>query len=334
MADTSHIVAIGGGGGATQVLKAAQPLADRLTAIVAVTDTGRSTGLARAIGGIPAPGDLRATIASFASDPLIAELLQHRFNGAGIPQLEGMAFGNLLIAALAQVLGDFDAAVQHVARLAGCSANVLPVATTNTDICAELTDGTIVAGELHVRGLHKPPIQRLFLREPAAANPAALAAIRSADLLVIGPGSLFTSLLATLIFGGIADAVRACKGTVVYIGNTTTQPGQTDGYTARDHVARIAEALGPGAPHVALINRSQGTDAELARYAADGVFLLQPDDAEIAAIRRLGVEPIVRDFSEPSGARRELWNKQDTVRHDSAALGIALKELLMRSSPL
>ena len=330
MPDRPHIVAIGGGGGATQVLKAAEYLADRLTAIIAVTDTGRSTGLTRAIGGIPAPGDLRATIATFASDRLIADLLQYRFSGAGIVQLEGMAFGNLLIAALAQVLGDFDAAIQQVVRLAGCSAEVLPVATANTDICAELADGTIVVGELHVRALNKPPIQRLFLREPAAANPAALAAIRGADLLVIGPGSLFTSLLATLTFGGIADAVRECRGTVVYVGNTTTQPGQTDGYTTRDHVARISEALGPSALDIALINRSECDDAELAHLTNQAIFLLRPDDTEIAAIRALGVEPIVRDFSEPADARRALWNKQDTVRHDTAALGDVLQELLMR----
>src|SRR5262245_41978922 len=330
MPDTPHIVAIGGGGGTTQVLKAAQHLANRLTAIIAVTDTGRSTGLARAIGGIPAPGDLRATIATFASDPLIADLLQYRFSGAGIAQLEGMAFGNLLIAALTQVLGDFNAAVQQIARLAGCSADVLPVATTNTDICAELADGTIVAGELYVRSLNKPPIQRLFLREPTAANPAALAAIRGADLLVIGPGSLFTSLLATLIFGGIADAARECRGTVVYVCNTTTQPGQTDGYTARDHVACISEALGPGVLDIALINRSECYDSEIGHLTNQGIFLLQPDDAEIAAIRVLGVEPVVRDFSEPADARRALWNKQDTVRHDTAALGAVFQELLVQ----
>jgi uncharacterized cofD-like protein len=330
MADRTHIVALGGGNGATQVLKAAQHLAERLTAIIAVTDIGRSTGLARAIGGIPAPGDLRATIATFATDPLIAELLQYRFSGAGIAQLEGMAFGNLLIAALARVLGDFGGAVEQVAQLAGCSATVLPIATANTDICAELADGTIVVGELNVRALNQPPIGRLFLREPVPANPAALAAIRGADLLVIGPGSLFTSLLATLIFGGVADAVRECRGTVVYVCNTTTQPGQTDGYTARDHVARISAALGPGAVDIALINRSERDAAELAHHAAQGVFVLWSDDAEIAAIRALGVEPIVRDFSEPAGARRALWNKQDTLRHGTAALGDALQDLLRR----
>src|SRR5215212_8567499 len=138
MAKSLHIVAVGGGGGATQVLKAAQPFADHLTAIIAVTDTGRSTGLARAIGAIPAPGDLRATLAAFASDPLMSKLLQQRFSGAGLPQLEGMAFGNLLIAALAQATGDFAAAVAQAAHMVGCAVDVLPVSAIDTQLCAAL----------------------------------------------------------------------------------------------------------------------------------------------------------------------------------------------------
>ncbi len=323
-----HIVAIGGGGGASQVLRAAQPFAERLTAIIAVTDTGRSTGLARAIGGIPAPGDLRATIANFATDPQIAALLQHRFDGAGIPQLEGMAVGNLLLAALGQQMGDFGAAVQFLARLAGCAATVLPVSVVNTDICAELADGTRVEGEANVRGLGQPPIARLFLREPAPALPAALDAIHDADLVVLGPGSLFTSVLADLLFEGMAAALAATRGQVVFVCNTTTQPGQTDGYTTLDHFRRVVEALGPGTLDAALVNRSALDPARRARFAAEGLFLLEPADAEIDAIAALGVRPIVRDFSELPGEQRALWNKQDTVRHDPAALAAALRELL------
>jgi uncharacterized cofD-like protein len=327
MSNSIHIVAIGGGGGATQVLKAAQPFADRLTAIIAVTDTGRSTGLARAIGAIPAPGDLRATIAAFATDPLMARLLQHRFSGAGAAQLEGMAFGNLLIAALAQITGDFAGAVAHVERMVGCAADVLPVAAIDTQLCAELADGATVVGELAVRGLGKPPIKRLFLREEAPAHAPALAAIRAADLVVIGPGSLFTTLLASLLFGGMAEALQATRGKVVYVCNTTTQPGQTDGYRAIDHVRRVAEALGPGVLDVALLNRGRPSAAALARYAANDVFLLEPDDAEIQAIAELGIQPAVRDLAEQSDEQRTLWNKQDSVRHDPTKLSAALKEL-------
>jgi uncharacterized cofD-like protein len=328
MSKRIHIVAIGGGGGATQVLKAAQSFADQLTAIIAVTDTGRSTGVARAIGGIPAPGDLRATIAAFATDPLIAELLQHRFDGAGIPQLEGMAFGNLLLAALARVMGDFGAAVDYAAQLAGCAARVVPVSPTDTQLCAELADGTIVEGELAVRGLNKPPIARLFLRDDAPASAAALQAIRSADLVTIGPGSLFTTVLAALLHGGMAEALREARGAIVYICNTTTQPGQTDGYRAIDHVRRLTELLGPGTLDAVLLDTSQADAAALARFARDGVFPLQPSPQELAAIDALGVRPIARELAERGDAQRTLWNKQDSIRHDPGALQNTLRELV------
>jgi uncharacterized cofD-like protein len=238
-----------------------------------------------------------------------------------------MAFGNLLLAALAQVTGDFAAAIEQTARLAGCAADVLPVSTVDTQLCAELEDGAIVEGELHVRGLNKPPIARLFLRDPATAHPPALDAIRGADLIVLGPGSLFTTVLASLLFGGLAEALHKARGQVVYLCNTTTQSGQTEGFTALDHIRRVVAALGPGTLDAALINRSRPDEATIARYAAEGLHLLQPDDAQIAAIAALGVRPIVRDLTERAGEQRVLWNKQDTIRHDPAALREALSEL-------
>jgi uncharacterized cofD-like protein len=321
------IVAMGGGGGATQVLKAAQPLGAELTAIIAVTDTGRSTGLARAIGDIPAPGDLRATIASFASDPVMAELLQHRFSGAGIPQLEGMAFGNLLIAALAQVRGDFGAAVEQVQSMVGCQVTVLPVSNANTQLCAELADGSTREGELHVRGLQKPAIKRLYLREDSPASPAALAAIAEADLVVLGPGSLFTTLLPSLLFTGMREALAASKAKVAYICNTTTQPGQTDGYSALNHVQRVIEYLGDGVLDVAIVNESSPDPAALQKYEAEGLFLLRPDKQERADLQALGPQVLFRNLTEAIGEKRALWNKMDTVRHDPAALQLVLAEI-------
>lgn len=332
--EETHVVAIGGGGGATQVLKAVEPLAERLTAIIAVTDTGRSTGLARAIGGIPAPGDLRATLAAFATDRGLADLLQYRFDGAGIPQLEGMAFGNLMIAALARVTGDFAGAIDQIARLVGCAARVLPVSTADAQLCAELADGAVVEGELQVRGLGKPPIARVFLREPAPAHSPALAAIRSADLVVLGPGSLFTTVLACLAPSGMVEALREARGRVIYICNTTTQPGQTDGFGALDHVRRLVEVVGPGTLDAALINRAEVEPAVVARYEAQGLRVLRPGDDEIARVAELGVRPIVRDLAERAGETRELWNKLDTIRHDPAALGAALGELLEMPPPV
>jgi len=186
-----------------------------------------------------------------------------------------------------------------------------------------------VMGELAVRGLDKPPIKRLFLSEHAPAYPPALAAIRDADLVVLGPGSLFTTLLASLLFGGMAHALGAARGKVVYICNTTTQPGQTDGYSALDHVRCMTEALGPGVLDAVLVNSGRPSPSTLARYAADGVLLLQPDQAELAAIAGLGVQPIVRDLAEQADEQRRLWNKQDSVRHDPTKLSAALKELVL-----
>ncbi len=328
MPDSLQVVAIGGGGGATQVLKAAQSFTDQLTAVIAVTDTGRSTGLARTIGGIPAPGDLRATIAAFATDRQMADLLQYRFSGAGIPQLEGMAFGNLMIAALAQVEQDFAGAIERVAQMAGCATRVLPVSTADTHLCAELADGTLLEGELAVRGLSKSPIARVFLRDQAPAYPPALEAIRQADMVVLGPGSLFTTLLAGLLLEGVVEALRAARGQVVYICNTTTQPGQTDGYSTLDHVRRVVEFTGPGVIDVALINVSRPDPAALRQYEAEGLHLLQPSEDEGAMIAQLGVRPVLRELAESVGEKRALWNKQDTVRHDPAALRSALRELI------
>jgi uncharacterized cofD-like protein len=310
------------------VLRAVEAFAARRTAIIAVTDTGRSTGLARRMHDIPAPGDLRATIAAFADDTIIAQMLQQRLDGEGAPQLKGMAFGNMLLGTMADVLGDFATAVEYVCRLARCSVDVLPVSTANTQLCAELADGTVVETELAVRGLHKAPITQLFLSDDAAAYAPALEAIRHADLVVLGPGSLFTTVLANLLFDGVAEALQAARGAVVYVCNTTTQPGQTDGFRALDHVRWVTHLLGQGTLDAALINNSAPDPVALRQYEAEGLHLLQPDDAEIAEIAALGVRPIVRELTEAVGAKRALWNKQDTVRHDLAALGAVLREVL------
>lgn len=327
-----HLVAMGGGTGTSRILLGVRPYFARLTAIVAVTDTGRSTGIARTLANIPAPGDLRSTLAAMAHEPeaLMPRLLQHRFRSNDYPALNGMAFGNLLLAALSDMTGDFAGAVEQVGELVQSMAQVLPASTSNTHLCAELTDGTVVETELAVRGLHKAPIYRIFLADrDAPAYPPALDAIRRADVVVLGPGSFYTSVMATLPFQGMITALRETSATVVFVCNTTTQPGQTDGLTAYDHVAKMTAMLGQGVLDVALINRSDNLPADLlAQYAAEGLFLLRPDDDEIARIAELGVQPLVRDYVEIE-EKRELWNKQDTLRHDLDVLQWALWKIAL-----
>lgn len=325
------LVAIGGGGGASQVALGAQPFFAQISVIVAVTDTGRSTGVARSLADMPAPGDLRNTLATLARDPqgLWPRLLQQRFHSAEHPALNGMALGNLALVALTEMLGDIASASAALAELLDPIAQVLPASTANAQLCAELADGSTVRGELAVRGLGKPAIRRVFLDQPAPAYSGAIEAIMNADLVAIGPGSFFTSVHAALCFDGLAEALRRTPATVAFICNSTTQPGQTDGMGVFDHVHSLAELLGPGALDVALINRSPGLDPQLlAAYAAEGLLLLDPADAEIAQVAGLGLRPIVRDLVRRGAGRQALWNKQDTISHDPALLGAALAELV------
>lgn len=332
-ANGPRLVAIGGGGGVSQVLLGARPYFSALTGVIAVTDTGRSTGTARAVADIPAPGDLRNTLAALSRDPdsLLARLMQHRISSPAVPLLDGMAFGNLMIAALTQMVGDFAEAVEAASLILGSTARILPVSTVNTHLCAELEDGSIAENELAVRALNKARIRRLYLSTPdAPANPAALQAIAQADIVAIGPGSFFTSVMATLLFDRLIEALRQTRATVVFICNTTTQPGQTDGFGVLDHVSRLVELLGPDVLDIALINRSEQIDPRVAaQYAADGLHLLRVTDDELAAIAELGVTPLVRNLAEATESKRTLWNKQDTIRHDPTLVGLALLKLAL-----
>lgn len=327
------LVVIGGGGGVSQVLLGARPYFGALTAVIAVTDTGRSTGTARAVAAMPAPGDIRNTLAALSRDPasLLARLMQHRISSPQVPLLDGMAFGNLLLAALTQMTGDFAEAVEAASLMVGTTARVLPISTVNTHLCAELEDGSVAENELAVRALNKAPIGRLYLSTPAAPTyPPVLQAIAQADVVVIGPGSFFTSVLANLLFEGVAEALRQTRATVVFVCNTTTQPGQTDGLSLSDHVARVVDLVGPGTLDLALVNRAEGLRPELvAQYVADGLRLLHPTDDELARIAALGVQPLVRNFAETTDGKRTLWDKQDTIRHDPTLLGLALWKIAL-----
>jgi uncharacterized cofD-like protein len=328
----SRLVALGGGRGAGQVALGASDYFDEISLVVAVTDTGRSTGVARRLADVPAPGDLRNSIATLAADPagLPARLMQHRFRSSEHPALDGMALGNLILVALTELTGDLGQAMAWLNDWLQPQAQVLPVSLVNTDLCAELADGQIVRGELAVRGLNKAPIARLFLADPQApAYAPALACIAAADMVVIGPGSFFTSLAACLLFIGLREALQQSAARIVFVCNNNIQPGQTDGLRVVDHVRWMQHLLEPAVLDTVLINRSTELDAALlAEFVAEGLHPLQPDERELAAIADMGVEAIVGDFGERRSERRALWQKQDSIRHDPARLGQTLAALL------
>lgn len=326
-------VSLGGGVGAGQVLHGLRPYTDQLTGIIAVTDSGRSTGVVRSVLNVPAPGDLRNAIVTLSdADPVLRDLFQHRLVSSKLNEFNGVAFGNLFLAALAQMTGSFERAIIELSRIMKPAARVLPVTLANTHLCAELVDGSVRYEEVSVRGLNKPAIKRVFLRdEDVEAYGPALEAIREADLITIGPGSLFTTVLACLVVPGIRQAIADARergACVVYVCNTTTQPGQTDGLTVYDHVAEVASYLGAGQLDYTLVNTGVPPEQVLERHRREGLYLLALSAEELRRIDNLGVQVVASNLIEASSEERILWNKQDAIRHDPQLVSAELAGIL------
>lgn len=332
---SSSAVSIGGGCGAVQVLIGLRPHISDLTGIIAVTDTGRSTGKVRSLANIPAPGDIRNALGTLAGDDSsFSRLIQHRMYMPKSEPLNGVAFGNLMLAALTQMSGDFGSAVETMRNMLGVDVRILPVTVHNTHICAELVDGTMIAEELNVRALGKPDIRRVFIQDRMArAYRPGVEAILGADLVTIGPGSLFTTVLACLAFDEISSAIHDSKATTVYVCNNTTQPGQTDGYSLADHVYQVKTYLNGRLDYV-LLNSRAPSEALRAAYARDGVQVLLPTDDEVRRIERMGPRVIVRDLAQLTEDKRDLYDKQDSIRHDPEALGAVLMDILEQPRPV
>src|SRR5919197_6327630 len=233
MTDPLRAVCIGGGLGAPTVMAGLRAYTDDITGLIAVTDSGRSTGKVRIALDVPAPGDVRNALTVLAEgDDVLTRLMSHRFDTDKSEDLNGMAFGNLFLAALTQQQGSFLRAVEEASRLLKLRGRVLPVTLYNTHLCAELADGAVVEGEVNVRGQGKAPIRRLYLSdadvEPVAG---AVEAIEDADLVVLGPGSLYTTICACLLVKAISRAIARSDALAVYVANTTRSPGQTDTLT-------------------------------------------------------------------------------------------------------
>jgi uncharacterized cofD-like protein len=329
------VVCVGGGLGAPTVMAGMREHTDDITGIIAVTDSGRSTGKVRIALDVPAPGDVRNAIAVLAEgDPVLRRLFSHRFETDKSAELNGMAFGNLFLAALAQQEGSFLRAVEEAARLLGIRGKVLPVTLYNTHLCAKLADGTVVEEEVNVRGEGKARIERIFLRDAdTKAAAGTCEAIEAADLITLGPGSLYTTVCACLLVPEIARAISEARGLVVYVGNTTTQPGQTDDVTLSGHVSAVLDYLGGTGLDVALLNDDPPPPHLRDHHAERGMRYLEPTADEVARIEAQGVRvakaPVIDKWSGP----RELWNKQDTIRHDATRLSDALVKLMQAQRP-
>jgi uncharacterized cofD-like protein len=241
-----RVVGIGGGTGLSSLLRGMKEHTANLTAIVTVADDGGSSGRLRRELGVLPPGDFRNCIAAMAdAEPLMTELFQYRFaEGQG---LDGHSFGNLFIVAMAGVTGNFERAIAESSRVLAVRGRILPSTLEHVTLCAELVgEGARVEGESQIP-LSGHPIERVYL-EPSGvrANAQALQAILQAELIVLGPGSLYTSVLPNLLVEEVTQAIRVSPALKVYVCNVAIQPGETDGYTVEDHVRAIEDHVGPG----------------------------------------------------------------------------------------
>lgn len=263
------VVVIGGGTGLSVLLRGLKTTSLDITAIVTVADDGGSSGRLRNELHIPPPGDIRnVLIALSEAEPLFESLMQYRFqNGNG---LIGHSVGNLLIAAMADISGDFVSAIKEFSRVLNVKGQVLPAANQSIVLNAMMTDGTVVAGESKIP-LSNKKIQRVFLTpENIEPLPEAVEAIRHADLIVLGPGSLYTSILPNLLVPGITKAITEAQAKKVYVCNIMTQHGETDGYTASDHAEALIKHVGSTFIDTIVVNDASIPDKVAEKYALEG----------------------------------------------------------------
>jgi uncharacterized cofD-like protein len=302
------IVAIGGGTGLASVLRGLKSLDCDLTAIVTVADDGGSSGRLRKDIGMLPPGDIRNCLVALAeAEPDMTDLFNHRFaRGA----LAGHNFGNLFLAAMTEMTGDFQLAVRTMSRVLAVKGKVVPATLSDVTLRAEMEDGSVVLGEFAIPQVRKR-IKRLTLCPPdPPALDEAVDAIVSADGIVIGPGSLYTSVIPNLLVPGIREAIAVSNARKVYVCNIMTQPGETDGYSVADHVFAIEKHAGPLVTSV-LANIAEAPAETAAKYAEEGRYQVRLDRAVLV---EKGYSVIPGDY----------LSRGDLARHDSSKLAASL----------
>ena len=309
------LVAIGGGTGLSTLLSGLKAYTTNLTAVVTVADDGGSSGRLREEFGMIPPGDIRNCLVALAeAGPLMQQLFQHRF--AGSSALGGHNFGNLFITAMTQITGDFQQAVRASSQILAIRGRVVPATCDRVRLVAEHEDGSITVGESRISAAPSP-IRRIYL-EPAGspATPEALAAIQEADAVILGPGSLYTSIIPNLLVEGMVEAIVQSKALKIYVCNVMTQSRETFGFKASDHVRALMRHTHPGLAQVCLVNTTPVPPQLLDRYLQEQAVPVEPD-AE--AVRSLGCQTVTA----------EVINAQNYVRHDADKLARLIIQLTM-----
>ena len=310
------ITVIGGGTGLSTLLRGMKYITSNCNAVVTVADDGGSSGRLRKEMGIIPPGDLRNCLVALADrEPLMERIMQFRFND-GSP-LAGHNFGNLFIAAMAEAEGSMEAGLAATSQILNVRGKVIPSTLSDIRLKAEMTDGTLIEGESEIPKAHKR-IRRVGI-EPSNVQAArsAVDAIMKADVLILGPGSLYTSVIPNLMVEGIREAVLRSDAVKIYVCNVMTQPGETDGYGAFEHVQALITHAGAQFLDYVIVNDQNVTETQLAQYQLKGSIPVTPD---IKKIERLGIKVVPKS----------LISNKDLVRHNPQKLAQAVISLIYR----
>ncbi len=310
------VTVIGGGHGLSVLLRGIKSATSNISAVVTVADDGGSSGRLREELGIIPPGDLRNCLVALAdTEPLMEKLFQYRFKGE--TTLAGHSFGNLFIAAMNEVTGDMETALKESSKVLAVKGRVIPASKEYVRLDAIMTDGTVVEGESQIPEAHKKIRRVELFPKKVSAVPAALEAIENADAIILGPGSLYTSIMPNLLVEGVAKALKNSKAIKIYICNVMTQPGETDNYSASEHAKAILEHTGRGAIDYVLVNSAPVPEKFCEEIGAT------PVEVDEDKINALGCGLIKAD----------LVSKTDAGRHDPDKLCKAVLKIIYDMSP-
>lgn len=314
-----RVVAIGGGTGLSTMLRGVKEYTSNITAIVTVADDGGGSGMLRESLGMLPPGDIRNCLVALArTEPLMEELMQYRFTEG---DLKGQNFGNLFIAAMNGISVNFEEAIKKMSDVLAVKGKVLPVTLENVMLHAVLSDGSVVKGESKIPkecAKNNKRIEEIFLepKSPKALDDA-IYAIKEADCIIIGPGSLYTSILPNLIIKEVADEVRNSSAMKVYVSNIMTQAGETTGFKLSDHIECIEKNCGKGIINVVVANNGFVPDTHFSKYKSDGQRRVKVDEENIPKNIMVVNEDLI-DLS------------KGVVRHDTDKLARVIMQLILK----
>ena len=311
----TRLVALGGGTGLSTMLRGLKEYTSNITAVVTMADDGGSSGRLREEGMLP-PGDLRNCMTALAdAEPEMQALFQHRFEGYG--PLAGHSLGNLIVAAMCEMQGDFESAVRETSKVLAIRGRVLPSTLTDVRLGARRKNGEEIIGQVAVH--NAGDIEEVFLiPEAPPALPDVVRAIEEAEVILIGPGSLYTSILPNLLVPEIREAIRRSDALKIFVCNVMTQRGETTGHKASDHVRAILHHAGHDIMDIALLNHTAVPDDVLARYRKAGADWVEPDTDAVAM---LGVRPVKGNFIDVS----------NLVRHNPQKLAHAIFRIVAKA---